>query len=151
MLKFAAKWSALMAALVLTVGGAQIAVAADKPFAEKKIVLQISDPNPFKQTLVLNVANNLVKEYGPDKVAIEVVAFGPGVRLLFADNANVGRIKALSEGAGVTFHACSNTITNMTKLLGEAPEINAVAAKSGPGVVRIVKLVTEDGYTLVKP
>ena len=32
----------------------------DKPFAEEKIVLQISDPNPFKQTLVLNVASNLV-------------------------------------------------------------------------------------------
>jgi len=27
-----------------------------KPFAEERIVLQISDPNPFKQTLVLNVA-----------------------------------------------------------------------------------------------
>ena len=151
MLKFAAKWSALIAALVLTVGGAQIAVAADKPFAEKKIVLQISDPNPFKQTLVLNVANNLVKEYGPDKVAIEIVAFGPGVRLLFADNDNAGRIKNLSESAGVEFHACSNTIANMTKQLGEKPEINPIAGQAGPGVVRIVKLVTEDGYTLVKP
>ncbi len=28
----------------------------DKPFAEKHVVFQISDPNPFKQTLVLNVA-----------------------------------------------------------------------------------------------
>ena len=151
MFKFAAKWSALLVALAMTIGGAQIAVAADKPFAEKKIVLQISDPNPFKQTLVLNVANNLVKEYGPDKVAIEVVAFGPGVRLLFADNANTGRIKALADNAGVTFHACSNTIKNMTKKLGEAPVINPIADKNGPGVVRIVKLVTEDGYTLVKP
>lgn len=55
MFKFAAKGSALLIALALTIGGMQSAVAADKPFAEKKVVLQISDPNPFKQTLVLNV------------------------------------------------------------------------------------------------
>ena len=42
--------------------GAFVAQAADKDrsFATNKIVLQISDPNPFKQTLVLNVANNLI-------------------------------------------------------------------------------------------
>lgn len=150
MLKTAAKWSVLLAALMLTLGGLQSAFAADKPFAEKKIVLQISDPNPFKQTLVLNVANNLVKEYGPDKVAIEIVAFGPGVRLLFADNANKGRIQALADNAGVTFHACSNTIANMTKQLGYKPEINPIAKEAGPGVVRIVDLVSQ-GYILVKP
>ena len=55
----------------------------DKPFAEERIVLQISDPNPFKQTLVLNVASNLIKHYGQDKVDVEIVAFGPGLRLMF--------------------------------------------------------------------
>ena len=122
----------------------------DKPFAEKKIVLQISDSDPFKQTLVLNVANNLLKEYGPDKVAIEIVAFGPGVRLMFADNTNTGRIKSL-DTSGVKFTACSNTIKNMAKTLGEKPNINAVASTNSPGIVRIAKLVTEDGYILVKP
>jgi hypothetical protein len=42
------------------------AAAEDKPFAEERIVLQISDSDPFKQTLVLNVANNLIKHYGQD-------------------------------------------------------------------------------------
>ena len=151
MFKYAAKWSVLLAALVLTVGGTQNAVAADdKPFAEKKIVLQISDPNPFKQTLVLNVANNLINEYGTDKVSIEIVAFGPGLRLLFAENANTGRIQALASN-GVAFYACSNTRKNMAKQLGYEPALNPNAKSEGPGVVRIVKLVTEDGYVLVKP
>ncbi|WP_455212324.1 DsrE family protein [Kaarinaea lacus] len=122
----------------------------DKPFAEKKIVLQISDSDPFKQTLVLNVANNLLKEYGPDKVAIEIVAFGPGVRLMFDDNTNKGRIKSL-DTSGVKFTACSNTIKNMSKTLGEKPKINSVASTNSPGIVRIAKLVTEEGYILVKP
>ncbi len=150
MLKHAAKWPATLALLLLALAGFQTAIAADKPFAEKKIVLQISDPNPFKQTLVLNVANNILKEYGTDNVAMEIVAFGPGVRLLFADNANKARIKALADNGGVTFHACSNTIKNMTKQLGYAPEINPIAGKSGPGVVRILELV-DQGYVLVKP
>lgn len=144
------KWPMLLAALVLLTGGMQSAVAADKPFAQKKIVLQISDPNPFKQTLVLNVANNLQKEYGVDGVEIEIVAFGPGLRLLFADNANKGRIQGLSS-SGVEFRGCSNTKKNMAKKLGHAPVLNPIAKVDGPGVVRIVKLVTEDGYTLVKP
>ena len=122
----------------------------DKPFAEKKIVLQISDDDPSKQTLVLNVANNLLKEYGPDKVAIEIVAFGPGVRLMFADNDNKGRIKSL-DTTGVKFTACSNTISNMSKALGKQPKINPIATTDSPGVVRIAKLVTEEGYILVKP
>ena len=150
MLKYTAKWSAMLVALALIAGGAQLAVAADKPFAEKKIVLQISDPNPFKQTLVLNVANNIIKEYGVDNVDVEIVAFGPGLRLLFEGNANTGRIQGLASN-GVQFYACSNTVKNMAKKLGHAPALNKNAASAGPGVVRIVKLVTEDGYTLVKP
>lgn len=150
MLKHAAKWSTLLAVLMLSLGSIQAVFAADKPFAEKKIVLQISDPNPFKQTLVLNVASNLLKEYGADRVQIEIVAFGPGVRLLFAENANSARIKSLAESADVEFHACSNTIKNMTKKLGHAPEINPIATNNGPGVVRILDLI-DQGYVLVKP
>ena len=120
-----------------------------KPFAEQKVVLQISDPNPFKQTLVLNVATNLIKHYGQDKVDIEIVAFGPGLRLLFKDNANKGRIKGLSE-SGVRFAACKNTIRGMGKKLGHPPELNANAVPVSAGVVRILELV-DKGYKLVKP
>ena len=124
--------------------------AADKSFAEKKIVLQISDADPFKQTLVLNVANNLVKHYGPDQVEIEIVAFGPGLRLVFAENTNKGRIQALASN-GVKFAACSNTMKNMTKLRdGDAPKLHSNAKVTGPGIVRILTLM-EQGYILVKP
>ncbi len=124
--------------------------AAEKPFAENRVVLQISDNDPSKQTLVLNVANNLIREYGVDNVDVQVVAFGPGVRLLFAGNSNSNRIKSLVEGAGVEFHACSNTIRNMGKKLGEVPAINPLASKDSPGIVRIARLAKQ-GYLLVKP
>lgn len=138
----------LLMSLGMMFGGG-MAVAQDKPFAERKVVLQISDPNPFKQTLVLNVANNLIKHYGPDKVAIEIVAFGPGLRLLFADNDNAGRIQGLAT-SGVKFAACSNTMRNMTKNLGHEPKLVSQAKMVDAGVVRILELM-DDGYQLVKP
>jgi hypothetical protein len=129
-----------------------VAAAEDdsKPFAEKKIVLQISDSEPAKQELILNVTNNLLKEYGADKVEIEIVAFGPGLTLLFEDNANKERLQNIST-AGVKLTACSNTIKGMSKKLGHPVKINPLADTTLPGIVRIVKLVTEDGYTLVRP
>lgn len=125
----------------------QIGLAADSD-DPTKVVLQISDANPFKQTLVLNVANNLIKHYGAD-VEIEIVAFGPGLRLLFADNASGSRIQSLAAN-GVQFSACSNTVSGMTKKLGHAPELSEHAVKVSAGVVRIIDLV-DQGYHHIKP
>ncbi|MDH3981015.1 MAG: hypothetical protein OEU91_10950 [Gammaproteobacteria bacterium] len=143
--------SVLLASVVLVANTLAMSVQAAeaKPFAEKKVVLQISDMDPSKQTLVLNVATNLIKHYGPDKIDIEIVAFGPGLRLLFADNVNVGRIDGLDKN-GVRFAACSNTVKKMTKLLGGAPELNSHAVHVDAGVVRMMDLI-DQGYTLVKP
>ncbi len=116
---------------------------------EKKIVLQISDGSPEKQTLVLNVAGNLLKAYGQDNVKVEVVAFGPGLRLLFADNANAERIQSLS-ATGVRFSACQNTIAGMTKMLGHRPVLIKEAVEVPAGIVRIVDL-TSSGYTYARP
>lgn len=115
----------------------------------KHVVFQISDSDPFKQTLVLNVANNLIKHYGEGRVDIEIVAFGPGVRLLFDNNANSGRISNLA-AKEVTFSACENTIAGMTKKLGYAPTLNSDSGTVPGGAVRIIDLV-EEGYQLLKP
>lgn len=120
-----------------------------KPFAEERIVLQLSDNDPTKQTLVLNVANNLIKHYGPDKVDIEIVTFGPGLRLLFKENSNHSRIDGLSN-QGVTFAACQNTLKKMTSLLGYEPALSTHATPVGAGVVRIIEL-EGSGYKLIKP
>ncbi len=121
----------------------------DKPFAEERIVLQISDPDPFKQTLVLNVASNLIKYYGHDKVDIEIVAFGPGLRLMFKSNVNSGRIDRLFS-TGVKFSACDNTYAGMTKKLGYAPELHNNTVHVSAGVVRIIELENQ-GFKLIKP
>jgi intracellular sulfur oxidation DsrE/DsrF family protein len=139
---------ALLALLASPFIGSQ-AIAAGKSFADAKIVLQISDPNPLKQTLVLNVADNLKKLYGKDLVDVEIVAFGPGLRLLQKGNANSGRIKRLV-GNGVQFSACAQTMKKMKKILGHQPELNSNAKVVDGGVVRILELIKK-GYVLIKP
>lgn len=139
---------ALLTCLLLSINVQ--AAQADKPFAEHRVVLQISDDDPAKQTLVLNVANNLIKYYGTDKVDIEIVAFGPGLRLLFEENVNANRIDTLVESSGVRFAACKNTVAAMTRALGHAPALNARATPVEAGIVRILEL-TGQGYTLVRP
>jgi len=121
----------------------------EKPFAEQKFVLQISDMDPSKQTLVLNVAGNIMKHYGQDQADVEIVAFGPGLRLLFEENSNAGRITSLT-GSGVRFTACGNTITNMSKIIGNDPVLGDYATVVPGGIVRIKELV-DQGYVLVKP
>lgn len=143
-------WPWLLALVCLGLGGRLWAAPVEKPFAEKKVVLQISDDDSAKQTLVLNVASNLVKHYGPDRVDVEIVAFGPGLRLLFADNSNAGRIDSLADNGGVRFSACMNTMQKVTQTLGYEPKLDANAGHVDAGVVRILDLVS-DGYVLIKP
>lgn len=137
-------------ALLCAFAAPQLALAQDeKAFAEHKFVLQISDMDPSKQTLVLNVANNILKAYGTDQVDIEIVAFSAGLRLLFEDNANAGRIDGLAQ-SGVRFFACQNTINNMSDTLGRQVKVNSHASSGKGGIVRIKEL-TDQGYLLVKP
>ncbi len=123
--------------------------AADQSLADYKYVLHISDMDPSKQELILNNAANLLDAYPPGAVDIEVVAYGPGLRLMFANNVNAERLDALSQ-SGVRFSACGNTLKGMTKQLGEAPKLNPVAKVVPGGIVRIGELVKQ-GYIYVKP
>jgi len=136
-------------ALLTAVLGASAMAQDEKPFAENKFVLQISDMDPDKQTLVLNVATNILKHYGQDQADVEIVAFGPGLRLLFEGNSNTGRIDGLA-GSGVRFFACQNTIANMSNTLGEPVKLNPHHSTGKGGIVRIKELV-DQGYILVKP
>ena len=147
---------ALVAALMLTFIPALVAPARaqqaplqDKPFAEHKIALQLSDNDPKRQALVISVAYNLLKFYDPDKVAIEVVTFGPGIDLLRTDNGNRKLVESLI-AQGVRFDVCLNTVDTLERETGKRPEIIPAATAVQVGVGQIL-LLTENGYTLVRP
>ncbi len=132
-------------AMLLTSVAAQ---QQDKPFAEHHLVLQLSDRAKDKQELVLSVAYNLLTAYSPDKIAIEVVAFGPGVDLLRIESPERARIDSLIS-QGVQFDICMNTVDTLERE-GKHVNINPKAVKVQVGVVRILELA-DKGYTLVRP
>ena len=121
----------------------------DKPFAEHKIVLQLSDNDAKKQALVISVAYNLLRAYDPDKVAIEVVAFGPGIDLLRTESSNRKLVESLI-AQGVRFDVCLNTVDTVERETGKRPDIIPAATPVQVGVGQILYL-TENGYTLVRP
>jgi len=122
---------------------------ADKPFADHHLVLQLSDDDAKKQSLVISVAYNLLKFYGPDKIAIEVVTFGPGIALLRADSPNRTLVDSLV-AEGVRFDVCMNTVETVERETGHRVPLNPNAKPVEAGVAQILAL-TEKGYTLVRP
>ena len=143
---------ALFAALAAATAAptrAQQPALQDKPFAEHKIALQLSDNDAKKQALVISVAYNLLKAYDPDKIAIEVVAFGPGIDLLRAENPNRKLVESLI-AQGVRFDVCLNTLDTIERETGKRPDIIPKATPVQVGVGQILRL-TENGYTLVRP
>lgn len=122
---------------------------ADKPFADHRLVLQLSDDDAKKQSLVISVAYNLLKFYGPDKIAIEVVTFGPGIALLRADSPNRKFVDSLV-AQGVRFDLCMNTVDTIKRETGHVPPFNPNSRSVEAGVAQILTL-TEKGYTLVRP
>lgn len=121
----------------------------------KKIVLQLSDADIGKQNLVLNVATNLQKHYGLADSEIEIVAFGPGLKMLVANAKDEkakkvqGRIDNLAANQ-IRFTACGNTMKKMEKKSGKKPVLNKNATVREAGAVRILELV-EKGYVLLRP
>ena len=122
----------------------------DKPFAEAHIVLQLSDGEEAVQSRVLSVASNLLKFYGgPDLVDLEIVAFGPGISLLFADSSQQQRISSLAAN-GVRFVACMNTVDTIERTSGKRPQLNPLAIPVQAGVAHIVQRSTQ-GFVVVRP
>lgn len=140
---------ALLVWTAMPLAVAQQVPLQDKPFAEHKIVLQLSDSDAKKQALVLSVANNLLKAYDPDKIAVEVVAFGPGIDLLLSGSERRKQVESLI-AQGVRFDICLNTVDTIERETGKRPEFIPAATPVQVGVGQILFLA-ENGYTLVRP
>ncbi|HVC62177.1 MAG TPA: hypothetical protein VND19_17665 [Acetobacteraceae bacterium] len=140
----------LIAVIVALTGGLAAAkLPGEGPFVAHRVALQISDAAPARQTVLLNVAFNVLKAFGPDKVAIEVVAFGPGIDLVRDGNPNAARIRSLV-AQGVRFDACNNTIETIERNTGKPFPLNPLAHRVVGGVPQLMFLA-EHGYTVIRP
>ena len=128
-----------------------------RPAADKKLhqlVLQVNVNDPATMNLVLNNATNVAQYYKDlgEKVAIEVVTFGPGLHMLRDDTSPVkARIKTIKESMpAISFKACGNTQENMHKVENKEIPLIPEATVVKSGIVRVMEL-QEQGWTYVKP
>ena len=132
-------------ALVFAAGAvAQLPTPAPAPAS--KVVLQVSDNDPGKWNLALNNAKNIQADLGAANVAVEIVAYGPGINMLKMDSAVGGRVdQALSDGVKVV--ACENTMRNAKLTKGDM--LNKVGYVPS-GVVELMQK-QQQGWSYLRP
>jgi intracellular sulfur oxidation DsrE/DsrF family protein len=122
--------------------------------AVHRLALQISDNDPKKMTTVLNVAANVARHYSDlgEEVEIRVVAFNAGLHMLRQDTSPVlERLKSFEQSMpNVSFAACGNTLSAMSKKEGIEVPIVGNAEHVPAGVVDLMTL-DESGWTIVRP
>lgn len=144
-----------LAAALLTANGAlgPQAAWADRGGVHK-LAIHVGDNDPKRMNIVLNNVENVTRYYESrgEKVIIEVVAYGPGLHMLRSDTSPVkARIEAMSLGLeNLSFAACGNTLTKMTKKEGKEIPIMSEAKMVIAGVVRLIEL-QEAGYSYLRP
>ncbi len=120
------------------------AISANSP--KDKVVLQVSEANPATWNLTLNNVNNFIQALGKDNVSVEVVAYGPGLKMLMLDSPVANKIQEAAE-LGVKFAACGNTM----KVMKVTKDDLVPAAFVVPGGVIELMRKQQEGYAYIKP
>lgn len=120
-----------------------LAQQAAKP---TRVVVQVSEADPARWNLALTNVRNLQEELGADQVAVEIVAYGPGIGMLKSDAPTSSRVSEAIQ-AGVTVSACENTMRNQKLVRADMhPNLTYVPA----GVVEIVRR-QQAGWAYLRP
>ncbi|MEO6986232.1 MAG: hypothetical protein ABI155_12890 [Paralcaligenes sp.] len=127
----------------------QLKLVHEFPAATHQAVFQVNADDPALWNLALNNATNVIEFFGQDKVKVVLVAYGPGLKMLFKDSAVAKRLATL-DAAGVEFDACHNTLVGMAKHLGYTPELAPESVLVPSGVIRVMQL-EQHGFSYIKP
>lgn len=133
---------------------AQTKVAKSAPEARHKVAFQVNQNDKGVMDLALNNAKNVLDYYKSkgETVAIEIVAYGPGLHMMRADTSPVKeRIAPMAlENPNLAFIACGNTQANQSKAEGKPVTLISEATVVPSGVVRLMEL-QKQGYAYIRP
>lgn len=142
----------VLAVAVLMSGIAMAAAHAEG--AVHKLVIHVDQNDPAVMTLALNNAQNVSSYYHAqgDRAVIEIVAYGPGLKMLVDDESPVrNRIAAMSlEDPDIRFSACGNTLKKLGEKEGRDVPLVSEAVVVPAGVVRLMELQGA-GYSYLRP
>lgn len=101
----------------------------------RRIVVSLNEKDEKRVGTVLSNVINIQKFYGPDKVQLALVAYGPGIWSILKDSPVRARIESL-QIYGIEFVACGNTLDAIHKT--KADMIDGVGWAQA-GLVEIVE------------
>lgn len=140
--------------LSAAVFGAILATGAIAEGVTHRVAVHVNQNDPQVMNMALNNVANLTSYYNEqgDTVIVEVVAYGPGLKMFVADSSPVkDRISTMSlEMDNLSFAACGNTLRNMSKKAGKDITLMDEATVVPSGVVRLIEL-QENDYAYIRP
>jgi intracellular sulfur oxidation DsrE/DsrF family protein len=143
----------LIAAAILALSVSPLA-AAESGSKAHRLALQVDTNDPVAMNLALNNATAAQEYYSSrhEAVAIEIVAYGPGLHMLRADTSPIkARLAAFHRSMPeVRLSACNNTLQGMETAEGRKVELMPEATIVPSGVVRLMEL-EEQGWSYVRP
>ena len=110
------------------------------------VVIQVSEDNPKQWNLALNNAENLQQALGAGNVDVEIVAYGPGLKMLLAGSKVAGRINGAMD-RNVDIVACATTMRKMKKTKDDLIGGSRVV----PGGVIEIADKQRAGWTYIRP
>jgi intracellular sulfur oxidation DsrE/DsrF family protein len=141
-------------ALAQTKQAAQSKSSKPTAGAQQKVAIQVNQNDKAVMDLALNNAKNIADYFKAkgETVAIELVAYGPGLHMLRSDTSPVkDRISVMSlENPNMTFAACGNTQANQAKAENKPVTLIGEAKVTPSGVVRLMEL-QKQGYAYIRP
>lgn len=151
----------LCAAFILATSAGAPAFA-DEGYEKQKVVYQLNEYGPQKQTAVLRNVQNHLNAVGADNIELAVVMHGNGLSLLLypdalsetkmkeanADDQMQARIAGLKQ-QGVQFKVCANTLNGRNVEIDDLYDTEEADIVPS-GVAEIAKLQAQ-GYTYLKP
>ena len=140
------------------IAGAMLALSCSSALAEEGrcLIVHVPQDDPKAWEQAINIANNIPKQLGADTVAVEVIAQGPGLKMLTMGSPEAERIKSLallSEntlGGGTKFSACAATMAGIAKRTGKEPELLEGVNKVSPGAVARIMELQEQGCSYIR-
>ena len=122
--------------------------------AQHKVAIQVNQNDKAVMDVALNNVRNIAEHYKQkgESVAIEVVAYGPGLHMLRSDTSPVkDRIAPMAlENPAIAFIACGNTQANQSKAEGKPVSLVSEAKVVPSGVVRLIEL-QKQGWAYIRP
>lgn len=127
---------------------------AQPPPARHRLALHVDQNDPAVMHMALGNAANAARYYAErgEPVAVELVAYGPGLHMLRADTSpvKVQIAETARQVPQMVFSGCNNTLQAMQRAEGKEISLIGEARIVPAGIVRLIEL-HEQGWSYVRP